>query len=130
MRRLCCEANIVPVVVGGDGAVLDVGRSRRLATRKQRQALAVMYSTCAHPGCTVAFDACQIHHVTDWTAHHGATDMANLLPLCCEHHHLVHEGRWRLELWPDRTIRLTRPDGTVHHHGPSINRQRPPPRVA
>jgi hypothetical protein len=32
MRRLACDAHIIPVVLGGDGVVLDVGRSRRLAT--------------------------------------------------------------------------------------------------
>src|SRR4029077_20482549 len=30
VRRLCCDADIVPVVLGGDGVALDVGRGRRV----------------------------------------------------------------------------------------------------
>ena len=122
VRRLCCDADIIPVVVGGDGVVLDVGRSRRLATADQRRALAAMYTHCAYPGCHVSFEHCRIHHVDDW-GHGGATDLDRLVPLCATHHHLVHEGGWTLTLDPDRTITLVRPDGEIHYHGPSITRQ-------
>jgi hypothetical protein len=60
VRRLCCDAGLIPVVLGGDGVVLDVGRSRRLATAEQRRALAAMYSRCASPGCHVGFEHCRI----------------------------------------------------------------------
>ena len=122
VRRLCCDADIIPVVLGGDGVPLDVGRSRRLATADQRRALAAMYSHCAYPGCHVSFEHCRIHHVTDWMLG-GATDLDRLVPLCATHHHLVHEGGWTLTLDPDRTITLVRPDGEIHYHGPSITRQ-------
>jgi hypothetical protein len=124
VRRLCCEAEIFPVVLSGDGAVLDQGRSRRLANREQRRTLRVMYRTCAHPGCDVAFDSCEIHHV-QWWDHHGRTDVDNLLPLCSRHHHLVHEGGWTLRLTPQRVVTLTRPDGTIHFTGSTVDR---PPR--
>ena len=39
MRRLACEADIVPVVLNGRGEALDVGRTQRLATPAQRDAL-------------------------------------------------------------------------------------------
>jgi hypothetical protein len=121
IRRLACDADIIPVVLGGHGEVLDVGRSQRLATRTQRRALRATYRTCAHPDCTVTFDHCRIHHVEPWEQH-GATDLANLLPLCSRHHHQVHEGGWSLTLRPDRIIALTRPDGTRYFEGPSIDR--------
>jgi hypothetical protein len=121
VRRLCCDADIVPVVLGGDGVVLDVGRASRLATCDQRRALAATYARCGHPDCHVAYQHCRIHHVTDWVTG-GVTDVANLIPLCATHHHLVHEGGWILTLRPDRTITLTRPDGTVHYEGTSLNR--------
>jgi hypothetical protein len=69
----------------------------------------------------VGFEHCQIHHVTAWERG-GSTNLANLLPLCSRHHHLVHEGGWQLTLQPDRTITLTRPDGTVHHNGSTVTR--------
>jgi hypothetical protein len=121
VRRLCCDADIIPLVLGGDGVPLDVGRACRLATCDQRRALAAMYARCGHPDCHVAFQHCRIHHVTDWVTG-GATDVANLIPLCATHHHLVHEGGWILTLRRDRTITLTRPDGTVHYEGTSLNR--------
>jgi hypothetical protein len=68
----------------------------------------------------VRFADCDIHHVIEW--HHGGpTNLANLLPLCSRHHHAVHEGGWTLVLHADRTITLRRPDGTIHHHGTTIN---------
>ena len=66
VRRMCCDANIIPIVLGGDGVPLDHGRNRRLATAEQRWALRAMYRTCGHPGCTVRFDDCRIHHVQWW----------------------------------------------------------------
>ena len=111
IRRLCCDARIIPMILNGDGQPLDVGRDARLANRAQRRALRKLYRTCAHPGCEVRFDDCQIHHV-DWWEHLGPTDLANLLPVCSRHHHLIHEGGWRLTIDAHRTINLHRPDGS------------------
>jgi hypothetical protein len=122
IRRLCCEATIIPIVLGADGEALDVGREQRVANRAQRRALRAMYRTCAHPHCDVAFDHCQIHHVVSWERF-GLTNLDNLLPLCSKHHHLVHEGRWRLTLGADRTITLHRPDGTHYFTGRTIDRR-------
>jgi hypothetical protein len=91
---LACEAEIIPIVLGGDGQVLDVGRARRLATADQRRALRTMHRTCAAPHCPVRFGDCDIHHLKEWN-HGGATNLQNLIPLCSRHHHLIHEGRWR-----------------------------------
>jgi hypothetical protein len=121
IRRLACEAVIVPIVCDGDGVPLDVGAARRTATREQRRALRAMYRTCGHPGCAVPFDDCRIHHVIPWQVER-LTDLANLLPLCSKHHHLVHEGGWRLTMTPDRVVTLTRPDGTVVHAGSTVDR--------
>ena len=120
VRRLACDADIIPIVLGGDGVALDEGRARRVATREQRRALRAMYRTCGHPQCEVAFDACNIHHVDPWTPT-GVTDLDNLLPLCSKHHHLVHEGGWQLTLGPDRVITLRRPDGSIHVHAASVD---------
>jgi hypothetical protein len=121
VRRLACEAAIVPIVLDGTGEALACGRQRRVANRAQRRALRAMYRTCGYPGCDVTFDRCTIHHVIAWL-HHGSTDLDNLLPLCGRHHHLVHEGRWRMTLDTHRVITIHRPDGTQHFHGTTINR--------
>jgi hypothetical protein len=114
VRRMCCDADIIPVVLGGDGAVLDVGRARRVASASQRRALRAMYRSCGFPGCTVRFGDCEIHHVLEWIEQRGPTDLDNLLPLCSRHHHLVHDGHWSLTLHPDRTVVVRRPDGSMH----------------
>ncbi|BAN04295.1 HNH endonuclease signature motif containing protein [Ilumatobacter coccineus] len=129
VRRLCCDAEVLPVVLDGGGRVLDEGRSKRTATREQRRALRVLHRSCAHPDCTVGFDACRIHHVVHWATQHGPTDLSNLVPLCERHHHLVHEGGWGLAMTPERSATWTRPDGTVHHIGPAADRPRPAPEL-
>lgn len=114
VRRLLCDAEIFPAVLGGNGVVLDLGRSRRVANRNQRRALRAMYDSCAFDGCGRSFDRCEIHHILEWDQHHGPTDLQNLVPVCSYHHHLVHEGGLRLELDEDRTLTVTRPDGEIH----------------
>ena len=112
-RRLACEANLIPVVLDGESQALDVGSASRLATWAQRRALRAMYATCTIPDCHVKFDRCQIHHTVEW--HHGGrTDLADLGPVCHEHHHQVHEGGWRLSFDADRTAHWWRPDGELH----------------
>ena len=100
VRRLACDADIIPVVLNGDGVPLDVGRAKRLATVHQRRALGAVYETCAIPECQVKFAHCEPHHIEYWE-NGGRTDMANLVPLCSRHHHAAHEGGWTLRLDPD-----------------------------
>lgn len=121
MRRLACDADIVPVVLNGDGVVLDEGRSKRLATAEQRAAIEAMQVTCSHPGCTVTIDDCRIHHLDPWSRG-GLTDLNRMAPLCEPHHHLVHEGGWSFEMTPERVATWTRPDGVFHWSGPLIDR--------
>lgn len=111
IRRMACEAQIIPVVLGGNGVVLDVGRGSRLASRHQRLALEAMYSHCAIPDCHVSVNRCQPHHIQYWR-NDGRTDMHNLVPLCSAHHRNVHEDRWALTLDPPtRELTVTYPDG-------------------
>lgn len=114
IRRLLCEAAIFPVVLGADGVTLDVGRERRVATPAQRRALRAMYASCGVRGCHTRFDRCEMHHILEWDKHRGPTDLRNLLPLCPYHHHLVHEGQWKLELDEHRTLTITLPNGEVY----------------
>jgi hypothetical protein len=122
VRRLACDADILPAVMNGDGLVKDMGRSTRTATPAQRARLSAMYATCGHRECKVAFSKCRIHHIRFWGLH-GPTDEDNLIPLCDKHHHLVHEGGWTLQMTPDRVATWRLPDGTVYFQGPTINRR-------
>jgi predicted restriction endonuclease len=51
---------------------------------------------CAVPGCDLDPSRCEAHHITYWE-HHGETSISNMVLLCSQHHHMVHEGRWRIE---------------------------------
>jgi hypothetical protein len=97
IRRIACDANIIPLVLNGAGMPLDIGRGQRLASAAQRRALEATHDTCAFDGCAVAFHACQIHHIEYWE-HGGPTDLDNMVPLCSRHHHAAHEGGWTLTL--------------------------------
>ena len=97
IRRLACEAEIIPLVLDGKSVPLDVGKSKRLATAYQRRALAAVHETCAIDGCSVKFGHCEPHHIDYWE-NGGATDLNNLVPLCSRHHHAAHEGGWKLSL--------------------------------
>lgn len=122
VRRLCCDADVLPIVLDGSGLAVDVGRSRRTATPAQRRALRAMHRTCGNPDCSVPFSQTRAHHVAWWTRDHGPTEIDNLLPLCERCHHLVHEGSWTVTMTPDRVATWTRPDGTVHQVGSTIDR--------
>ncbi len=112
VQRLCCEAVLQAVVVRPDGTVDQICAEQRTAGRQQRRMLAAMYRTCAHPHCEVGYSRCRVHHV-EWFTRGGRTVVANLLPLCETHHHLVHEGGWNLSIDTARTVTWIKPDGTV-----------------
>jgi hypothetical protein len=113
VRRLICNGHIIPIILGADGTVLDIGRTQRIANRAQRRALRAMYPTCAFHGCDVAFNRCEIHHITYYELG-GTTDLHNLLPLCSRHHHLVHDLGWTLELDEHRTLTIRDQHGNLH----------------
>jgi hypothetical protein len=49
--RLANQAEIVPTVMTATGAVLDLGRTRRIASRAQTYALIARDGGCSFPGC-------------------------------------------------------------------------------
>ncbi|WP_341350918.1 DUF222 domain-containing protein [Nocardioides convexus] len=50
VRRLACDAEILPAVLGSESQVLDVGRAQRLVTPAIWSALLVRDRHCAFPG--------------------------------------------------------------------------------
>ena len=90
IRRLACEADIIPMVLDGPSEVVDQGRRHRLVTPGQRVRLAVRDKGCTVPGCTVPATWCDAHHVIPW-ARGGRSDLSNYALLCPRHHTWVHE---------------------------------------
>ncbi|CAN7240478.1 DUF222 domain-containing protein [Knoellia sp. LjRoot47] len=92
IRRLACDADIIPVVLGSAGEVLDVGRAARLFTRGQRRALTHRDGGCTWPGCDAPASWARAHHVVHW-ADGGRSDLSNAALLCQRHHTHVHDQR-------------------------------------
>jgi hypothetical protein len=105
-RRLACTAGLLPAVLSGDSEVLDLGRTKRLFTPAQRQALTLRHRECRADGCTVPSTWCEAHHRDPW-ATGGPTDLDHAELLCPHHHRRIHD--------PDYTHRR-HPDGTVRFH--------------
>ena len=99
-RRLACDAQILPMVLGGTGQILDAGRARRLATGPLRRALVARDRGCAFPGCDRPPRWCDAHHVVPWSAG-GQTGLPNLVLLCGHHHRLIHRSDWTVRLAAD-----------------------------
>jgi hypothetical protein len=95
LAEYLCEGGTVDVIFGTDGS-LNVGRTQRLFTARQRTALGVRDGGCRFPGCNKPPSWCEAHHVDEWLEHHGATDLANGILLCRYHHMLMHDGGWSI----------------------------------
>jgi hypothetical protein len=85
IRRLACEADVIPLVLGGPSEVLDQGRRHRLVTPGQRVRLAFRDRGCTVPGCSVPATWCDAHHVVPW-ALSGRSDLSNYALVCPRHH--------------------------------------------
>lgn len=126
---LACSGRVRTVIERRDRKgrrqVLDVGRSQRLATRRQYRALIMRDGTCcAYPGCanTRWLDA---HHIVHWL-HGGRTDLANLMLLCTRHHRSHHDGAFTIARCAGGGFRFTRADG-ITPPAPRLRAQRAEP---
>jgi len=115
LRRLACDAEVIPVVLGTRGEVLDIGRAARTVTVPIWNALVARDHHCAFPSCTRPPVMCHAHHLHHW-ADHGATALHNLVLVCGHHHRVLHHTPWQARLNPDDS----RPDFSPppRHHRP------------
>ena len=96
-RRLACDADVVPVVLGSRSEPIELGRATYVVTEALRRLLVMRDRGCAHPGCTRRPNRTHAHHIRHWVDG-GPTDPGNLVLLCRYHHHLVHHGGWEIEM--------------------------------
>ncbi len=99
VRRLACDADLIPMVLGSNSEILDVGRAHRLVTATIWTALLVRDRHCTFPGCTRPPIACDAHHLTHWLDG-GRTSLDNLALLCRTHHTTIHNTPWQIRLNP------------------------------
>jgi hypothetical protein len=126
-RRIACDSEVIPAVLGSNSEVLDLGRSERLVSRAQRRALNLRDRGCVFPNCTRPARWTQAHHRKTWLDF-GPTDLANLCLLCAEHHRLIHHSDWEIvmaadghpECIPPAYIDPTRTPRRNHAHHPPL----------
>ena len=64
LRRLACDADIVPMIFSADGQPLYVGQAQRAPTKAQKLALYRRDRSCV--GCGIRPQACDVHHIVPW----------------------------------------------------------------
>ncbi len=88
IRRLACEAEIIPMIFNGDAQPLYVGRTRRKHTKAQKLALYKRDKRCT--SCGIRASNCDVHHIIPWEQG-GTTDIDNLTLLCPTCHRQTHK---------------------------------------
>lgn len=96
VERRACSDGYLPILFDDHGHALNLGRTQRLFTEKQRVALAAIWGGCAIPGCDRPPSWTEAHHADEWNRHAGATDVSNGILLCRHHHIWVHDNHWRI----------------------------------
>ncbi len=131
VRRIACDAGVIPMVLGTASEPLDVGAEHRFVTPAIRHALNVRDQGCVV--CNAPPAMCEAHHIVHW-ADGGETRITNLALLCKRHHIDVHQGHWTLATnagrpttarppWTSPTPTTTRPPWTT----PTPSPPHPPP---
>src|SRR6185369_1399799 len=95
-RKLACEAGIIPIVLGGQSEILDLGRRRRLYDRSQRIAIRHRDQHCTTQGCDWPAAMCHVHHNTPWSRG-GNTTIADGRLLCPRHHTYAHNPKYQMK---------------------------------
>lgn len=129
LRRLACDAEILPAVLGSQGQVLDVGRRQRLVTTAIWLALVLRDRHCAFPGCSRPPCMSDAHHVVHW-ADGGATSLDNLVLLCRHHHRFVHASPWEVSIDPCTRLPVWVAPGGRRDTDPGVRPMLPPPYAA
>ena len=90
---LLCNASVTGVLFDGPGRPLWCGRSRRTVNGAQLKALKLRDRGCI--GCGAHPSICQAHHIVPWSQG-GKTDLENLVLVCYECHHNIHDKGWKV----------------------------------
>jgi len=124
IRKIACDADIIPILLGSDSRVLDIGRTTRIFPPHIRKAITARDQGCAFPNCTMPAPWCEAHHINYWS-HGGGTSTGNGTLLCSHHHHVIHKEHWKITVkagvpWfvPPPHVDPHQTPRRNHHHRP------------
>ncbi len=89
------DTRIAGALFDTNGEILWLGRSRRHASVAQQLAVAIRDRGCVL--CRAPMHHCRNHHIDEWKADNGTTDIPNLAALCGDCHAKLHNNDQRLE---------------------------------
>ncbi|CAN5343052.1 HNH endonuclease signature motif containing protein [soil metagenome] len=94
LLRMATRAYNYLAIFDTDGRPLDLFRSKRIATADQRIMLHAKDRGCTFPGCDKPGYLAEVHHIEEWVAEHGPTNIDLLTFVCRPHHGLIEKG-WK-----------------------------------
>ena len=98
LDSLSPDTRIAGALFAGPGHPLWLGRGRRLASIPQQLAIAIRDRGCVL--CGAPMHRCKYHHIEEWEADDGTTDIPNLAAMCGDCHNSLHKGGQRLQRDP------------------------------
>ena len=98
VRRRLATDGAIPVVLGGQSEILDVGQEMRFAPDYMRRGVLARDGGCFYPGCTVPPEHCEMCHI-DGFAKGGHTSVDKFTPGCASHHHMADNGLLKLVIF-------------------------------
>ncbi len=126
LDKLTCNARVSVILSNSRGQPIWSAVASRTATEKQRRLLLTRWGGCFH--CAAHPAMCQIHHIVP-VAQGGETKIDNMIPVCWECHHLIHDNHWKSKNAPTATTPCTHPSNATTHprtppNGPCSSRKR------
>ena len=128
-RQLACDCVLTAIVMDENGSPINLARTARTVTAKQRKALIARDHTCAFPGCGKPASWTEAHHIWHW-ADGGPTDMNNLVLLCGFHHRLLHHSDWEVFIGIDQHPWFVPPATVDPYRQPRPSHARAGPHIA
>ncbi len=111
LDNLSPDTRIAGALFDANGEILWLGCSRRHASVAQQLAVAIRDRGCVL--CRAPMHHCRNHHIDEWAADNGNTDVPNLAALCNDCHNKLHNSNERLGRRPGPRRWATAPRTTA-----------------
>lgn len=96
LEQHACDVGERACITDRVGNPLYLGREQRLFSPHQKLGLAVRDGGCRWRGCSRPASFCEAHHIDEFAAERGRTDVDRGILLCRFHHMQLHHGGWRI----------------------------------